>query len=585
MLDNYEPAVRGASEVVGELIANVRESRLLVTAREPLIIGGETAFTLPPLATEASAALFMQRVKSSQIALPADRHATVEVICRQLGGLPRAIQLAAAQLHNVDVDGLLERLPDREQLGREAMRGFVEWSYNVLTPEEQRLLRALSIFSGGASSAAISAVCGNAGALGLLVEKALVNLDNDDGRVRYVVPATIRAFAADKARELGEWRPLGMDHAQYFRARAEALEASYSTKEWRNEFPSMAYEIDNIRAALIFTVTNENDLQLGARITCNLIHYWEQLSRIGAGREWIEQLLSREDLLLPKEVHAKPLFGLARLDGAHSQRALDSAQLSIQLWREIGDERGLASALYEASSACILLQRFDDALKYLDEGYEICKRVGDQRGLADVFNGRAIAQNWLGHPDRARELYEESLQLLRRLEDDRGVANLLGNLGDLAATVGEYDRAVNLTRQSLAIFERLHDTQSAGWSLTNLGIFELKRGELEAARPALRRALEIVRDYQDDWQSGNCVDSLARLAIAEKDWARALHLAGFADGVFQSIGVPRQPFDQIDYEQVIRDAQSALGQDAARKAIATGRGMAWQDALKEALQA
>ena len=220
---------------------------------------------------------------------------------------------------------------------------------------------------------------------------------------------------------------------------------------------------------------------------------------------------------------------------------------------------------------------------YLEEAHRISERVGDIRRTADVLNGMALVENWRGSPERGRELYERSLALFRQLEDDRAVAALLGNLGDLAATEGEYDRAVALSRQSLAILERLHDPQSTGWQLANLGSFELKRGDLDAARPVLRRALALVREYQDDWLSANCVDCLSRLAIAEKDWPRALRLAGFADSVFASIGVPRQPPDQVDYEGVVREAKAALGEEAAFTALEAARAMKWGDALDDAL--
>lgn len=586
VLDNCERITADTVEFATGLLAHARNMRLLITCREPLLAGGETAFVMPRLNEEEAVALFEQRAKAvASLEFAPQQRQTVELICRELDGRPRAIQLAAAQLTKLDPQQLLRSLPDRAQLGREAMRGFVEWSYNVLSPEEQTALRGLAIFAGGATADAIEAVCGGTAELPSLVEKSFVSVERTSGTERYVLPGAIRIFAQEQARARGEWTDLGLRHARYFCKRAQVLEASYSTREWRRVFAAMAPELDNVRVALLFTVAEEHDLELGAEMACSLVHYWEQLGRVGAGREWIEQLLSRSDVRFSKHVIAKLHYGWARLDSAHSQRALDSARASIALFRELGDERGLAKALYEASAASILLRRVEDALGYLAEGYELCRRIGDRRSLADVYNGRAIAENWLGNPQKARELHEQSLELLRELEDDRGVASLLGNLGDLAATVGEYDRAVSLTRQSLAIFERLRDPQSTGWSLTNLGAFELKRGDAEAARPALRRALELVREYQDDWLSGNCVDSLSRLALAEKDWPRALRLAGFADGIFESIGVPRQPFDQLDYEHVVREAENALGSDAARAALENGRTMAWTDAFKEAQQA
>jgi len=203
--------------------------------------------------------------------------------------------------------------------------------------------------------------------------------------------------------------------------------------------------------------------------------------------------------------------------------------------------------------------------------------------MADVLNGQALSENWRGRAERAREMLEESLALFRKLEDDRGVASLLGNLGDLAATQGNYDRAVTLSRQSLAILERLHDAPSTGWQLLNLGSFELKRGNVEAARSALRRSLELVREYQDDWLSANCLDCISRLAILEKDWRRALRLAGFADCVLQSIGVPRQPPDQIDYEAVVREACAAVG-EGGRTEMQSAHTLKWPEAFHEAMQ-
>jgi len=192
----------------------------------------------------------------------------------------------------------------------------------------------------------------------------------------------------------------------------------------------------------------------------------------------------------------------------------------------------------------------------------------------------AFSENWRGNALRARELFEQSLELFQRLENDRGIASLLGNLGDLAAVVGDYERAVNLSRQSLAILERLHDPQSTTWQLTNIGCFELKRGNIDASRPALRRALELVREHQDDWLGANCADAFSRLALAVHDWSAAYRLALFADGIFRSIGVQRQPPDQLDRERVVREAAAWLGASGEEDAKQRSSGMSWSDVLK-----
>ena len=585
VLDNVDGVSRGAAEFLRSLLGTARDVRVLLTCREALLVPGEVSFVLPPLAQADAIALFVDRAKGLCGVNPRDdEKEIIEHICRQLEGLPRALHLAAAQLRAFDLQHLALRLPDRAALGREAMLGFVEWSYNVLAAQEQTLLRNLAVFAGGARLEAIRVVCGVTDALPSLVDKALVTVETTLTGDRYVVPASIRAFALQRSRELDERHAVSKRHAAYFRARAAALQDSYSTRRWRETLEAMLPELDNLRAALTFTVLESSDVLLGAELSCDLVEYWQHQGRNTAGREWIEQLLERPDTQFSKRLQAKLHYGMARLDTARSKRALDAALHSAELYRELGDEAGLAGSLFEAAAAATGIGHSDAADPYLDEALAIAKRIGDVRRMADVLNGKALAQNWRGYTMQARELFEQSLQLFRQLEDDRGIASLLGNLGDLAATAGDYDRAVSLSRQSLAILERLHDAQSTGWQLLNLGAFELKRGNVDAARPALRRALELVREYQDDWLSANCLDCLSRLALVEKDWPRALRLAGFADGVLETMGVPRQPPDQIDYENVLREARDAVGDREADDGMQAGRAMEWSDAVREALQ-
>ncbi len=582
VLDNCDGVTQQCAQYVTAMLAQTADVRVLITSREPMLVPGEVSFVLPPLAPADSAALFLERAAALGNLHPdtADK-ALVERVCGHLAGLPRALQLGAAQLQSHTLAELDRRLPDEKALTLSAAHGFVEWSYKILSSAEQELLQMLSVFAGGAIREAIISVCGSDDALDGLIDKGFVNREAENGAERYVLPGSIRTFALERLKRSGRWQDASMTHARYYCERARVLEESYATTQWRNNFNAMAPELDNLRAALFYTVTQEHDLELGARLSCNLVNYWQQMGRMTAGREWLEQLLQRKDIEYTDEVRAKMFYGVARLDNARSKRAREAALQSAALYRSLGDERGLASALFEAAAAHSGLGDIDAADALLEESLEISTHIGDIRCMADALNGMAVAAQWRDHSKRAQDLLEQSLTLFRKLEDDRGVASLLGNLGDLAATVGEYDRAVELSRQSLAILERLHDPQSTGWQLLNLGAFELKRRNVDAARPALRRALELVREYQDEWLSANCVDALARLALAEKDRLRALRLAAFASALFESIGVPRQPPDQLDYEHLMREAKVAVGPDAAEKECIRGQKMTWADVVKE----
>lgn len=584
VLDNCHPLATAVSGCARMLLAQTRNLRILVTSREPLFVPGEVAYVLPPLDLQEAVDLFCTRAKDVRGSdAAAGEQDVVEAICAHLEGLPRAIELAAAQLAEFDLRELLHRLPDRAELGRETVQGFVKWSVDVLPAPEQQLLLELAVFAGGASPEAVHAVCRDPKPLARLVEKSLVSVERDASGERYALPASVRAFCIEELRARGDWESVSMRHALYYRDRARELDAAQSTKRWRETLEAMIPELDNLRAVLIFTVTHRHDVYLGAELSCDLVNYWEHLGRSAAGREWFEQLLARTDVTYSDALRARLLTALAHLDTSRSKRALEAAMTAVSIYRELGDDRGLAAALFETGAACTGLGDIDGAQTHLEGALHIAQREGDVRRTADVLNLIATGEHWRGNSDRAKALLEQSLALFRSIDDDRGAASILGNLGDLAATVGDYETAIALARQSLAILERLHDAQSTAWQLVNLGAFELKGGNADAARPRLRRAIELLREYPDDWLAANALDYLSRLAVAESDWARALRLAGFADSVFESIGVPRQPPDRLSYENVVREAAGALGEEAARKEMDRGRTMGWPRAVKEAI--
>jgi diguanylate cyclase (GGDEF)-like protein len=584
ILDNCHTVAETAAGCARMLLSQTRDLRILATAREPLFAPGEVAYVLPPLGLQEAVDLFCVRAREVRgTAVPDSERDVVEAICAHLEGLPRAIELAAAQLAAFDLNELLSRLPDRAELGRETVRGFVKWSVDVLPPAEQQLLLESAVFAGGATLEALRAVCRSIEPLTTLVEKSLVTVEFNESGERYVLPASVRTFCIEELRARGDWESVSMRHAVYYRERVRELEAAQSTKQWRQTLEAMIPELDNLRAALIFTVTQAHDVQLGAELSCDLVNYWQHLGRSAAGREWLEQLLIRTDVSYSDALRAKLLTGVAHLDTSRSKRALEAAMAAVSIYRELGDERGLAAALFEVGAACTGLGDIDAAKLHLEETLSIAQRIADVRRTADVLNLIATGEGWRGNTDRAKALLQQSLTLFRSIDDDRGAASILGNLGDLAATAGEYEEAIALARQSLAILERLHDAQSTAWQLVNLGGFELKRGNADAARPRLRRAIELLREYPDDWLAANALDYLSRLAVAEGDWARGLRLAGFADSALESIGVPRQPPDQLSYDRVVRDAAVVLGEEKARKEMDRGRTMGWPQAVREAI--
>ncbi|HVA28105.1 MAG TPA: diguanylate cyclase, partial [Candidatus Baltobacteraceae bacterium] len=564
VLDNCDDVIGEVAPYMKLMLERARAARILATAREPLYIASEVSFGLPPLDQSASVGLFCAVANAAP-------NVAVEAICTELKGIPRAIELTAAQARSIEIDEIAQRLADLGSRG-ETAAGIVEWSYSMLAPDEQALLRSMSVFSGSASREAIEAACEMAEALPALVDKGIVVDDATLAGGRFALPAMIRSVAVRAAKTHGDWTATSHRLARYLLELAR-----------RDDPAALALEHANLSAALQFTIGTGHDIALGAELTCALVRHWLSVARQKAGLAWIDLLMLYADDF-PRRLKADLHAAYAHLDVMRTKAGLDAALEAIEIYRELDQEDALAAPLFDAGSGYAAHGDLDRADAMYAESLDIARRSGDKRRIADTLMGMGLAEHYRSNVPRAAVLLEEALELYRAIGDDRCSALQLGNLGDLAASSGDYDRAVSLARQSLAIFERLRMPHWTAWQLINLGTFELKRGELGAARPALQRGLEIVHDLQEPWFTAGALDSLARLAMAEAQPARALHLTGNADALVESLGVPRQPSDEAEYRRVIREGIETLGEEAAGAELERGRTMSWLEILHEALK-
>jgi predicted ATPase/DNA-binding XRE family transcriptional regulator len=284
LLDNCEPVLGAAPDVV-TLLAESPHLMVLATSREPLRVRGEQEFPLLPLplpafdhlpviedlAQSPAVALFLERARAVQpdFALTADTALAVAAICRHLDGLPLAIELAAARVKILPPPALLARLQQRLPLltggGRDlparqrTMRNAIAWSYELLTPEEQRLFSRLAVFVGGCTLEAAEAVCptdddstyGVLEGVASLVDKSLMREDHGSGgEPRYLMLETVREFALEQLQASGEEATIRMRHATWCLALAEQTAPLLRGSGARAGFPGLEREHGNLRAAL-----------------------------------------------------------------------------------------------------------------------------------------------------------------------------------------------------------------------------------------------------------------------------------------------------------------------------------------------
>jgi predicted ATPase/class 3 adenylate cyclase len=475
LLDNLEQLLPDVASRLARLGDRCPNLHLLLTSRAPLRIAAEREYAVDPLPETDAVALFRQR------AFVSEPEEAVHEICRRLDGLPLAIELAAARSRVLTPDRLLERLglalpvltggrrdaPERQQ----TLRATIEWSYDLMPAEERRLFARLAVFAGSFTAESAEAVCAaSLDRVEALVEHSLVRRW-ETGRLGML--ETIRELALEKLEDSGEADVIQRRHAEFLLEVAQSANLSLkSLGQGPQRHDLVLPEQHNLRTALDWTV--ENDPELGLRIAVALENLWvTQDSTEGVRR--FEALLGRAgDVDLALRARATLDYGGCADWSGDYERAGPAYARSRELFREAGDENGVAEATFRIGV--------------------IASRVGDLEG--------------------ARRLWEDSLVTWQRLGDTIGECQALGNLGWLALEEGDPERGRDLVERSLAMSREVGWTWWETAQLGNLAELALKDAKTEEGERQAREYLALARTIED---RTNTVFGLGLLAWAAAD--------------------------------------------------------------------
>jgi predicted ATPase len=524
LLDNCEHLLDGCAALATDLLSACSGLRLLTTSREALGVSGETIWRVPGLSVPPADArpdptslprfeavqLLQARARASRadFALTTGNAPAVMQICQRLDGLPLAIELAAARLATLSVNDVATRLDDcfglltggnRTALPRQqTLRATMEWSYGLLSAEEQRLLRRLSIFAGGYAGEAAAAVCGEEGApggavldlLGGLVAKSLVGLEESNGAGRYRLLETVRQYGWERLEESGEAQETRHKHAAYYLALAEEAESALTGPDQGRWLQRLDREYDNLRALRRSRDSGEHEI--GLRLAAALWRFWYVRGRQSEGRRWLENLLAVNGA--GDSAHA---ITIARA------RALYGASV---LAAEQGDYQRAAALSLESVT---LFERFDDTL-----------------GRARALNLRATVTRYQGDQTGATALYEESLALFRALGHGRATTVALSNLGHVAHDQGDEDQAGALYRESLTLYRGVGEKLGVASCLEGVALVDRTHERFEraallyGAATSLRTAIGAPLPSVDRTAHDHTVTAL-REALGEDAFAAA----------------------------------------------------------------
>ena len=550
LLDNFEHVLPAAVSLP-EMLVIAPRLKILVTSRAALQLVCEHEFPVPTLAlpddvTSApldqllaapAVALFVQRAQ----AVRPDFQATTETapiiaeICRQLDGLPLAIELAVARIKLFSPVTLLQRLerrlplltggPRDLPLRHQTLRATIDWSYQLLEPGAKQLLQHLAVFEGSIALEAIEAFCGSPAnvvdGLAALVGQSLLSVTNDSARTtRYRLLDTVREYALEQLHASPEASIVWERYAMYYLDLAEQAEPALQSPAMLHWLDRLNLDHANLRVALRHLLS-VGDHERAARLAAALLVFWDVRSHRSEGRSWLEAALL-SDALSPL-VRAKALLAAGYLARAQFDRSATLALLqeSVAIARAHDDARVLAAALTELGWTIVTIDTDpEQATVYLEEGLSRYRRLHDQRGIARALHGlgwaeehRALndtrrimgartAVGWTerrpGSLARARELCTESLVLRRAVRDAHGVAWSAHNLGRIAAIQREYDDARVFEEERLAIERALDNRYGVANALTMLGVIALRQGNIVEAHTQLSTSLTSERALGDD---------------------------------------------------------------------------------------
>jgi predicted ATPase/class 3 adenylate cyclase len=488
LLDNLEQVVEAAPELAA-LVEACPNLRLLTTSRELLRVRGEVEYAVLPLADPEAVELFCARA-------PCQPDEAVHELCRRLDSLPLAIELAAARASVLSPAQILERISGRLDLlkgGRDAdprqhtLRATIEWSYDLLSAEEQRLFARLSVFAGGCTLEAAEAVAdADLEMLQSLVDKSLVRHSNE----RFSMLETIREYAAERLHASGEAGEVQRRHAEHFLALAEQAYPNLkgSPKVWLDR---LGAEHDNLRAALDgLEATSES--QVALQLAGALYRYWYMRGHLGEGWRRLDGLLRADER--PTAARARALLGSAVMAANGEDFAIGRvrADEALALHRTLGDAWGAAYSVYMLAVIATEESDWARATPLFEESLGAFRELGDVHYTLLATDGLAWTYGELGDHDRRRALHEDVLLQARAQSDDAVVALQLDQLAAFAREEGRLQDALEMLKESLRISRDLETPGGITESLCHFADLLAAEGRAETAARLLSRA-EVLR--------------------------------------------------------------------------------------------
>ena len=577
VLDNCEHLIDGVVVLAARLLSACSRLKILATSRESLRISGEWICAVPPLSAPKESSLVNMKMASEfpalalfterahavhpSFVLHLDNIRAVASICRQLDGLPLAIELIAARIRLMSPQVLLEGLSDQLILSADGMRSLSErqktlnnaigWSYQLLSEEEQKIFTRLSVFSGSFTLKEAEEILPLpvaekpiADLIASLLDKSLLQrIPDEQGEPRFSMLVTIQQFAREHLRRRKEQIQFKNRHLAYFREVTENAPHELRGPNQLQGLHRLHLMRDNLRAALAWAIETRQT-QVALRMVNSLSLFWFRRSDLSEERRWLERITA-----LPDAPQYPKLYSYALAQLAHAtwlqigpKEARPSVEQALAVARAHEDEWNIAWGLTVLGLILIHEENFADAQAILEESKALFREVGDEWGYANAVISMALGAYI------------------------QGAANTLA-----------------LHEEALTLFRTLGDLYFEGVALRFIGLLQSRQDDVTDGIASLQEALILAKQLDSKYEIAAVLYCCGEAAQRSGNPARAVSLYWASKNVAISIGAWRTK-DESDFENDLAPCRALLGESNFAQAVAEGRAMMMEQAIDYALE-
>ena len=603
LLDNFEHLLN-ARDMVTHLLESCPNLKLLITSREALQLEEEWRFELSGLLFPEEASeqvlnydavqLFLERASRVRRVFERSEEnlASITQLCQRLQGVPLALEMAASWLRAMSLAEIVKELnssldllsstnqnvPTRQQ----SIKATFEYSWTLLTEQQQTALAKLSVFRGGFTREAAQQVADlSIPLLITLQDKSLLQRSSES---RYDLHPLIRDFCQGNLRQSGEAESTLKRHSTFFLSFAEKATDylhGYQQTQWLEQLEK---EHENF-IAVIQRALRQNKAELGLHLVNNISTFWLVRGYYQLGTEWIIKLVDQcSDQSSKLFANTMQLYGALKMSLGNFTEAEESFTTSLSIYQQLDDKQGHADTLHNLGIIAEHRKNLDKATMLYNISLAINRKLKDHYSTACSLNNLGVIHDEKGNYVAAKELYEESLKLRKDIGDYRGIANTLNNLGANAEYQGDYEEAKKRYETCLCLFKELNDNDGVALTLHNLAFIADVHHNFESASLLYADSLKLFHSIGAQNSLALVFANIARLLFHRNIYDSSVKLFAYSEELYKKMGVVIDRHAKNNVQHDLYDLQSTLQKETFNILWAMGKRLLLNNAINLALK-